>query len=116
MRKKEPLCPLLKKVCLGDGCMFWVHMLGNNPQTGHDVDQWDCSFRWVPMLIVESARQTRGAQAAVESMRNEVIDRQDRLNSLIAQASRRATQIHDVETDSAGQLPDSRETKPQSGN
>jgi hypothetical protein len=104
MRKKEPICPLLRKPCIGDGCMFWVHMLGKNPQTGHDVDEWDCSQRWVPMLLVENARQSRGTQAAVESMRNEVINRQDTLNSLITQASRQPRQIRDIDAEPAGQI------------
>lgn len=73
--------------------MFWTHVLGTNPQTGAQVDQFDCSIRWLPMLLLENAKQTRGAQAAVESMRNEVVDRQDRLNNAIALAQRRTQQI-----------------------
>ncbi|HDR9166892.1 hypothetical protein [Burkholderia vietnamiensis] len=114
MKKKEPVCPLLGKPCVGDACMFWVHMIGQNPQTGHSVDQWDCSVRWLPMLLVENARQARGAQAAVESMRNEVVGRQDTLNNLISQAARRPQQIRDVETPPSDQISDGRETKPQS--
>ncbi len=53
-------------------------------------------MRWLPVLLVENARHTRGAQAAVESMRNEVVERQDALNGLISQASRRSAQIKDV--------------------
>lgn len=90
MRKKEPICPLVKKECLGDGCMFWVHMLGKNPQTGNEVDEWDCSIRWLPMLLVENARRTLSVQAATESFRNEVVQRQDILNSAVALGQRQA--------------------------
>jgi hypothetical protein len=106
VRKKEPVCPLLKKECIGDGCMFWVHMLGKNPQTGADVDQFDCSFRWVPMLLVENARHVRGAQAAVESMRNEVVARQDALNNAVALGQREtAKRIGEQEWNSQERLP-----------
>lgn len=94
--------------------MFWVHMLGKNPQTGQDVDQWDCSFRWMPMLMVENARRTLGAQAAVESMRNEVVERQDILNRAVALT--RAQQVREVEAEAPGRISDGRETKPQFGN
>lgn len=91
MKKKEPICPLLKKECIGADCTFWVHMLGQNPQTGQSVDQFDCSIKWLPMLLVENARQTRGAQAAVESMRNEVVQRQDQLNNVVTLGQREAS-------------------------
>jgi hypothetical protein len=92
VRKKEPICPLFKKECLGDGCMFWTHLLGTHPQTGQSIDQFDCSIKWLPMLLVENARHTRGAQAAVESMRNEVVQRQDALNNAVALGQRKAAQ------------------------
>jgi hypothetical protein len=98
VRKKEPLCPLLNKACVGDACMFWTHIMGHNPQTGHPVDQFDCSIRWLPMLMLENAKQTRGAQAAVESMRNEVVQRQDALNNAVALGQRQqAKQIGEQE-------------------
>lgn len=76
MSKKE-LCPLLKKPCIGHECMWFSHVVGQDPQTGRDVDVWDCSVRWLPVMITAQARETRGVQAAVESMRNEVVKRQD---------------------------------------
>jgi ABC-type iron transport system FetAB permease component len=42
------------------------------------------------MLLVENARSVRGAQAAVESMRNEVVQRQDQLNNAVALGQRQA--------------------------
>lgn len=83
MRKKGPLCPLLKKECIEAECAFWVHLTGSHPQTGVMMDRFDCSVKWLPVLLVENARQTRGAQAAVESMRNEVVKRQDELNNAV---------------------------------
>jgi len=92
------ICPLVKKPCLENGCTFWTHVSGTHPQTGARLDQFDCSIKWLPMLLVENARSTRGAQAAVESMRNEVVKRQDALNNAVALGQRQtAKQIGETE-------------------
>lgn len=80
---KAPICPLLKKTCIESQCAFWVHLQGKHPQSGATVDQFDCSIKWLPMLLVENAMQTRGAQASIDSMRNEVVKRQDELNGAV---------------------------------
>lgn len=85
MAKKEPVCPLLKKACLGHDCAWYAHMEGMNPQNGAVMDHWDCAIKWLPILITEQARQTRGVQASVESMRNETVTRQDQANSHMAE-------------------------------
>lgn len=87
---KDPICPLIKDECLGHGCVFWTHIIGKNPQTGQETDQFDCSVKWLPMLLVENARWTRGVQAAMESTRNEITERQDRLNNAVALGQREA--------------------------
>lgn len=92
-------CPLLKKACIEGECMFWVHMLGTHPQSGHPVDQFDCSMRWLPILLVENARHSRGVQAAVESARNEITSRQDTLNSAVKVAQRGSSQVEATEQD-----------------
>lgn len=84
------ICPLVKKPCLENGCTFWTHVSGTHPQTGARLDQFDCSIKWLPMLLVENARSVKGAQAAVESMRNEVVQRQEVLNNAVALGQREA--------------------------
>lgn len=84
------ICPLIKKACLEAQCTFWTHIQGKHPQTGKAIDQFDCSVKWLPILLVENARHTLGAQAAVESMRNEVVQRQDQLNNAVALGQREA--------------------------
>jgi hypothetical protein len=92
------ICPLVKKPCLENGCTFWTHISGTHPQTGARLDQFDCSIKWLPMLLVENARSVKGAQAAVESMRNEVVQRQDALNNAVALGQRQtAKQIGEQE-------------------
>ncbi|MFB9123287.1 hypothetical protein E2553_00275 [Paraburkholderia dipogonis] len=93
-------CPLIKKPCIESGCTFWTHLLGTNPNTGLPVDEFGCSISWLPILLIETARHTRGVQAAVESTRNEIVSRQDILNSAVRSAQR---QVDRTETKS---LPD----------
>jgi hypothetical protein len=69
------VCPLHKKpmetVC--HKCPLWTHVRGANPNTGEEVDRWDCSLAWLPMLLIENAQQMRQAGAATESFRNEMV-------------------------------------------
>jgi len=74
------VCPLHKakmsKVC--HTCPLWVQLRGKNPNTGQEVDKWDCSLATLPILLVENAQQARQHSAATESMRNEIVKRMDR--------------------------------------
>jgi hypothetical protein len=58
---------------MGLECMWFRKIVGTNPQTGAQVDEYDCAINWLPLLLIESANQTRGTQAAVESLRNESV-------------------------------------------
>lgn len=85
---KKQTCPLLRKPCIEHGCKFWTHITGMHPQSGAKIDSFDCSIAWLPVLLVEATRTTGGVQASVESMRNEVIKRQDTLNTAVALGQR----------------------------
>ena len=66
-------CPLIGKDCIGLECSWFTQIRGTNPNTGEEIDEWNCAIHWVPFLILESSQQTRQAGAAVESFRNEVV-------------------------------------------
>lgn len=87
---KGPVCPLIKKECVESKCRFWIHITGKHPQSGVSLDHFDCAVAWLPVLLVDNARHTVGVQAAVESMRNEVVKRQDQLNTAVALGQRKA--------------------------
>jgi len=87
----KTICPLLKKECAGHNCAWYTHVIGKDPQTGKDMDHWDCAVKWIPVMITEAARQTHSVASSVESMRNEVIQRQDVLNNAV-QIARTAPQ------------------------
>jgi len=77
MAKKR--CPLLNRKCIESDCMFYVSLLGKNPQTGQDVNESGCAVAWLPVLLIENAQQSRQTGAAVESFRNEVVKQNDAL-------------------------------------
>ena len=48
-------------------------MLVTNPNTGEEIDEWGCAVTWLPILLVENAKQGRQTSAAIESFRNEAV-------------------------------------------
>jgi hypothetical protein len=50
-----------------------MKIVGTNPNTGKEVEEWGCSMAWMPMLMIENSQQQRGTSAAVESFRNEMV-------------------------------------------
>lgn len=52
---------------------MWQQLLGKNPNTGQDVSEYDCAFRWHNLLLIENSQMQRQTGAAVESMRNESV-------------------------------------------
>lgn len=80
-------CPLIKKDCLGLQCSWFTQIRGVNPNTGEPVDEWGCAVTWVPVLLIENSQQQRHTSAAVESFRNETIQRTDLTNAILLQAS-----------------------------
>jgi hypothetical protein len=76
---KGLICPLHKKdvskVC--HTCPFYTQIRGIDPNTGNPVDNWQCAIAWLPMLLIENSQQSRQAGAAVESMRNAIVERMD---------------------------------------
>ena len=71
--EKGNFCPLIKKDCVGLKCMWFTKVRGMNPNTGEELDEWECAINWLPLLIIENAQQTRQSGAAIESFRNEVV-------------------------------------------
>ena len=58
-------------------CPMWQQFRGVNPNTGKEVDNWQCAAAMLPMLMIETSQQVRQAGAATESFRNEVVRRAD---------------------------------------
>lgn len=50
--------------------MLWTHLLGQNPQTGAQVDEFGCSIAALPILLVENARMSRQTAASMDRNNN----------------------------------------------
>lgn len=68
-------CPLIGKDCIGLQCSWFTQIRGNDPQTGKEIDEWACAVTWMPMLLIENSQKQRETGAAVESFRNETLNR-----------------------------------------
>lgn len=86
MPKKDPICPFIGKPCIEHGCRMWVQVMGHNPNTGEQVNQWNCSLAWLPILMIENSQQQRQTGAAVESFRNEMVKGNQTTQLLMASA------------------------------
>jgi hypothetical protein len=75
MTKIKPgdFCPLIKKDCIGLKCAWYTQVRGINPNTGQEIDEWNCAVTWMPIMAVEIAQKENQTGAALESFRNEVV-------------------------------------------
>jgi hypothetical protein len=94
--ERKSICPLMQRTCIEDGsiingelctCRFWVHLAGKNPQTGAVIDDANCAYSWIPILLIENSQQQRATGAAVESFRNEMVRAQSGSIALLASMS-----------------------------
>lgn len=69
----DKICHHDKKPCINHQCPKWINLLGTNPQTGVEENRWDCADAFMPVLLIEIAKETRQAGAAIESFRNEMV-------------------------------------------
>lgn len=67
------ICPLLKKNCVEHQCRWYIQVMGKNPQTGHDLNQWGCAIEWLPVLLIENAQVERQTAASVDAFKNEMV-------------------------------------------
>jgi len=96
-------CPLIQKKCKEHKCKFYCQVQGTNPQTGQTISEFDCAISWLPMLMIETSNQTKQAGAAIESFRNEVVNKQDLLDGLF---NNPVEQIEGQVSESDGTTPD----------
>ena len=77
MFSKKPeaasLCPFDKKACIGEACKAYVHIRGQDPQTGAERDLADCAIRWLPTLIIETNKEVRQSAASTDKATNEFV-------------------------------------------
>ena len=82
-------CPLNNfEPCKMFECAWFVHVRGQDPNTGKDVDEYGCSMSWMPSLLIENAMQSRHTGAAVESFRNEMVKANKSSQELLMSAAK----------------------------
>ena len=81
-------CPLVNGPCKKFECKWWIQIRGNNPQTGQEIDEWDCTIALLPMLIIESSQQSRSTAAAVENFRNISTEQNKKLHDNLLEAQK----------------------------
>ena len=86
-KNKEKLCPMFKKPCIQNECMWFIQLRGTHPQTGEPVDQYDCTMVMQPLLMIENSQQQRQTGAAVESFRNEMVNSNFTTQQLLLEAA-----------------------------
>jgi len=74
----ETTCPLGSKCQeVRDGklyaCAWYTKLVGKDPQSEKEHDEWGCAMAWVPILLAENIRMTNTVGAGVESFRNEMV-------------------------------------------
>jgi len=81
MRRSDgTFCPLIKEDCIEFKCKFFQKLRGTDPQSGEEVDEYDCAYLWQNVLLIENSQMQKQTGAALESFRNEVVKEN---NSLI---------------------------------
>ena len=103
--KKGHYCPLLKRDCIENKCEWYTQVRGVNPNTGQEVDQWQCAVILLPILMIENSAQQRSTSAAVESFRNESVKRSDAANMLLCHMAQADPAIIEAVTVSELSLP-----------
>lgn len=84
--KLEPKanCPLNGfEPCKELECAWFMKVVGTNPNTGKEIDEWGCSMAWMPILLIENSQQQRQTGAAVESFRNEMVKANETSNQVL---------------------------------
>src|ERR1700684_4239878 len=81
MSEQRPLgpkdldCPFhrkpMVKVC--HRCPLWTRMQMQHPQTGEQLDKWDCALAWAVVAGVEAGHRTHQLCAVVEDARNNLV-------------------------------------------
>jgi len=70
-------------------CAWFTKLVGKDPQSEKEIDEWRCAIAWLPIMQVEIAQTNRGQTDAICSMRDETIKRQDIFNTLAAETIKR---------------------------
>ena len=70
LRRKKNYCPLVGTSCLEHDCKFYGNMKGTHPQTGQELDNWNCTIVWLQITGLNIGRQINDLSVDFEELRN----------------------------------------------
>lgn len=92
--KDGEFCPLIQKACVTHKCKWYKKIIGLNPQTGAQIEEYDCAIGMLPILLIENAAVGRQVSAEVNEVKKEAAKQKYIiLNDAIAEMPGRITQI-----------------------
>jgi len=75
---KDSICPFhrlsMADVC--HTCPLWIQVRGRHPQTDEEIDMWNCSVAFLPMLLINNAKEVADGVRATLSFRNMVAEQE----------------------------------------
>jgi hypothetical protein len=69
-------------------CERWIHVVGQDKNTGEQINRHGCADDWHVSLTIENTLEARHTAAAVESFRNAMVAQNNVLNILGPQQKR----------------------------
>ena len=85
--KPKTNCPLNNfEPCKELECAWFMKIVGKDPQSNKEIEDWGCAVSWLPILTIENSQQQRQTGAAVESFRNEMIKANENSQNVLLQA------------------------------
>ena len=86
--KPKNTCPLNNfEPCKELECGWFMKVVGKDPQSNKDIEEWGCAVTWMPVLTIENSQQQRHTNAAVESFRNEMVKSNETSQQVLLQAT-----------------------------
>ena len=72
----DEMCPLMrsKRKLVCHKCAWYNHIRGENPQTGEEIDRWECAIAMMPLLLIENSRRQHETNGSIQSLRNEFVE------------------------------------------
>ena len=74
-------------------CRWMVKLIGKDPQSQNDIDEWNCAIAWIPLMMVEVGQGIRGTTESVVSMRDATVERADVFNAILSVATKRHEEL-----------------------
>ncbi len=76
-------------------CPWYIKIMGRDPNTGKEIDNWGCAIAWMPALMINTANEARQGAAATESFRNEMVKQGETTQKVMLLAAQMRTRRDD---------------------